>query len=148
MAAVRATGSTSRPATVDAAERYEGRRGEIFAAPYATARAAEKPAAPVRSAGGPRLIAVGATDDEQSVADIGALWQVQVRELIEAGAVTRGELRALLVSLRRLADGSEGRRGTVRNTIVGGVHHGPVIQSGQITGLTLHTRHAPGPEEG
>ncbi|MEU3778478.1 hypothetical protein AB0F11_35815 [Streptomyces sp. NPDC032472] len=34
-------------------------------------------------------------------------------------------------------------RETVRNDIRGGVQHGPVIQSGHITSLTIHVDHPP-----
>ncbi|MFF5016154.1 hypothetical protein [Streptomyces sp. NPDC001165] len=95
-----------------------------------------------------RLLTTDATEDEQAITDVRAQWQVHLQQLVEAGSVTSGELRILLASLQRLAATSAARRGTVHNDINGGVQHGPVIQSGRITGLTFHVHQPPAPDQG
>ncbi|MFE2069812.1 hypothetical protein ACFXDH_46880 [Streptomyces sp. NPDC059467] len=89
-----------------------------------------------------RVLTTAASEDRQTVADVRTQWQVHLQQLAEAGSVTSTELRALLSSLQQLAAASETRRATVHNDINGGVQHGPVIQSGRITGLTFHVHQA------
>ncbi|MGW4676526.1 hypothetical protein [Streptomyces sp. NPDC004324] len=69
-----------------------------------------------------------------------------LRHLLEAQAVSDTELRALIAELQHLRGGGA-RPGTVHNNINGGVQYGPVIQSGRITGLTIHA-HQPDPPQG
>ncbi|MEU3795984.1 hypothetical protein AB0F07_40475 [Streptomyces fructofermentans] len=64
-------------------------------------------------------------------------WDAYLQHLLEVGAISSHQLRTLLTSLQRL-EGKEVRPTSVRNSISGGVQRGPVIQSGQITSLTLH----------
>jgi hypothetical protein len=85
-----------------------------------------------------RLLTTDGTEDEQAITDVRVHWHVHLQQLVEAGSVTSGELRILLTSLQQLAAASEPRHPTVHNDINGGVQHGPVIQSGRITGLTFH----------
>ncbi|MEU9406633.1 hypothetical protein AB0E08_13200 [Streptomyces sp. NPDC048281] len=92
-----------------------------------------------------RVLTTAASEHRQIVADVRAQWLVHLQQLAEAGSVTSPELRALLTSLQQLAAASETRRGTVHNAIHGGVQHGPVVQSGQITGLTFHVHQAQPP---
>jgi hypothetical protein len=94
-----------------------------------------------------RLLTTDATTDEQAVTAVRAECQTHLRELVEAGSALGGELRVLLATLQRLAAASATRGETVHNDVNGGVQHGPVIQSGRITGLTFHTHPSPGPEQ-
>ncbi|WJY42164.1 hypothetical protein QT196_35695 [Streptomyces sp. P9-2B-2] len=87
-----------------------------------------------------RLLALGAVEGTQTTQDITHQLHAYLRHLLQAGA-TGDDLRALLASLQRLANDPGTRPGTVHNDISGGVQHGPVIQSGQVTGLTLHFHH-------
>ncbi|GCB52420.1 hypothetical protein [Streptomyces sp. NL15-2K] len=84
-----------------------------------------------------RLLATGAPEDEQAASGVVAQWHARLQQLIEAGSITSDDLRVLLTSLQRLTTTPAGRK-TVHNEINGGVQHGPVIQSGRITGLTFH----------
>jgi hypothetical protein len=101
-----------------------------------------------------RLLTTAATEDEpdeQAISDITEAWRTHLQRLIGAGQVSGEDLRALLTSLHGLASASATRQVAVHNDISGGVQHGPVIQSGRITGLTLHVRHSqppPSAEEG
>jgi hypothetical protein len=95
-----------------------------------------------------RLLTTDATEDEPTITDVRAQWHVYLQQLVEAGSVTSGELRILLTSLQQLAATSVTCRGAVRNDINGGVQHGPVIQSGRITGLTFHAHQPPAPNQG
>ncbi|WP_369044378.1 hypothetical protein [Streptomyces sp. Midd1] len=70
--------------------------------------------------------------------DTAERWDAYLRRLLEAQAVSGTELQALFTGLQHLqSDAAE--PGTVHNNVSGGVQHGPVIQSGRITGLTIHT---------
>lgn len=94
------------------------------------------------------LTAPDGTAEEQAAAGARTQWQVLLQRLLEAGALTEGDLRVLLSSLQQLASASESVQGTVHNSINGGVHHGPVVQSGRITGLTFHIQGTPGDSPG
>lgn len=85
-----------------------------------------------------RLLDTGAPEDEQAASGVIAQWHARLQQLIEAGSITSDDLRVLLISLQRLTTTPAAGRKTVRNEINGGVQHGPVIQSGRITGLTFH----------
>lgn len=93
-----------------------------------------------------RLLAADERNGDQIARDITAQWQTHLHHLLQTGAVTSENLRDVLSSLERLADTSAPHPGVVHNDISGGVQHGPVIQSGRITGLTVHVqdRSAPG----
>ncbi|WP_030747709.1 hypothetical protein [Streptomyces sp. NRRL S-31] len=86
--------------------------------------------------------------DEQVITDVRTHWQVRLRRHVEAGSATDGELRALVASFQRLAAAPVTSRDTVHNDIHGGVQHGPVIQAGRITGLTLHVNRPPASDQG
>ncbi|MGW9077157.1 hypothetical protein [Streptomyces kronopolitis] len=73
------------------------------------------------------------TDD-----DLASQWHTYLQGVLQPGSVTAEPLRDLLASLQQLAHAPDTRQITVHNDISGGVQHGPVIQSGRITGLTLH----------
>ncbi|WP_416979995.1 hypothetical protein [Streptomyces sp. T028] len=95
-----------------------------------------------------RLLTADAAEDEQAINAVTAQWQVRLQQLVETESVTSSELRLLLTSLQQLAATSVRHIGTVHNDITGGVQHGPIIQSGRITGLTFHAHQPPAPEQG
>ncbi|MFC4495179.1 hypothetical protein ACFPA8_13665 [Streptomyces ovatisporus] len=85
-----------------------------------------------------RLLTGDGTMDEQTASEVRNQWHAHLQQLVEVGAITSDDLRVLLTSLQQLAATSATRRDIVHNDINGGVQHGPVIQSGRITGLTFH----------
>ncbi|MER6441724.1 hypothetical protein ABT275_36040 [Streptomyces sp. NPDC001185] len=77
--------------------------------------------------------------------DTAEQWDAYLRHLLEARAVSGTEVRTLIAGLQHLrVQGA--RPGTIHTNINGGVQHGPVIQSGRITGLTIHA-HQPDPPQ-
>ncbi|MGX1675175.1 hypothetical protein [Streptomyces sp. NPDC055400] len=87
-------------------------------------------------------------EDERPRIAVRTECQSHLEHLTATGSVTHAELRTMITALQRLASTSMSRQGTVHNKVDGGVHHAPIIQSGRITGLTLHVhRPAPGPGE-
>ncbi|MDH6629896.1 hypothetical protein M2271_007745 [Streptomyces sp. LBL] len=92
-----------------------------------------------------RLLASQSTGHPHGARATVEQWNAYLRHLLEARAVSGTELRELLTSLQRLQS-EAARPGTVHNNINGGVQHGPVIQSGQITGLTIHAHHPNPPQ--
>ncbi|MFD8387025.1 hypothetical protein ACFV2X_52560 [Streptomyces sp. NPDC059679] len=95
-----------------------------------------------------RLLTTDATEDERVTSDVRAQWRAHLQQLVEAGPITSDDLRVLVTSLQRFATTSATRGGTVYNDINGGVQHGPVIQSGRISGLTFHLQQPPAPNPG
>ncbi|WP_433859316.1 hypothetical protein [Streptomyces kronopolitis] len=85
-----------------------------------------------------RLLAARAAAGTHTTDDLTDQWHTYLQGVLQSGSVTADTLRDLLASLQQLAHAPERRRLTVHNDISGGVQHGPVIQSGRITGLTLH----------
>lgn len=85
---------------------------------------------------------------EEAAADARTQWQLHLQRLLETGSVTDDDLRALLNSLQQLALTPVSIQGAVHNNINGGIQHGPVIQSGRISGLTFHRRDTPGEAPG
>lgn len=85
-----------------------------------------------------RLLACDARDGARTTREVTDQWHVRLHLLLRTGALTSDGLRDLLTSLQRIVDASGPGPVTVRNDISGGVQHGPVIQSGRITGLTFH----------
>ena len=92
-----------------------------------------------------QLLAGDATVNEQTTSHVRAQWHARLEQLVDAGAITSDDLRLLLDSLQQLAATSTKPRYTVHNDINGGVQHGPVIQSGRITGLTFQVDQPPAP---
>ncbi|MFE2069208.1 hypothetical protein ACFXDH_43710 [Streptomyces sp. NPDC059467] len=92
-----------------------------------------------------RLLAADIADSPQTTRDITNRWHAHLRRLLQAGSASSNDLRDLLTSLQDLANAPDTQPNTVQNTITGGVQHGPVIQSGRITGLTFHVRHPTDP---
>ncbi|MGW0771657.1 hypothetical protein [Streptomyces sp. NPDC002676] len=92
-----------------------------------------------------RLLAAGIADSPQTTREITNQWHAHLRHLLQEGSASSDDLRDLLTSLQALANAPDTQPNTVRNTITGGVQHGPVIQSGRITGLTFHVRHSTDP---
>ncbi|MFD9208914.1 hypothetical protein ACFVZM_21875 [Streptomyces sioyaensis] len=83
------------------------------------------------------LAAARQDGDESGAAGVTAFWQLRLRRLLSEDPAAAAELRALL---DEVAPGTE--RGQVRevhNTVHGGVHHGPVIQAGVISGSHFTT---------
>ncbi|MCX5054542.1 MULTISPECIES: hypothetical protein [unclassified Streptomyces] len=92
-----------------------------------------------------RLLAPQSTGRPREARETIEQWEAYLRHLLEARAASRAELRELLTSLQHLQSAAA-RPGTIHNNINGGVQHGPVIQSGQITGLTIHAHHPDPPQ--
>ncbi|GGN30580.1 hypothetical protein [Streptomyces fuscichromogenes] len=92
-----------------------------------------------------RLLAAEARGDAQTTRDITNQWHAYLRHLLRPSSATSDDLRGLLTSLQDVANNADTQPSTVRNTISGGAQHGPVIQSGRITGLTFHTHHPTDP---
>ncbi|MET7938366.1 hypothetical protein [Streptomyces sp. NPDC005322] len=86
-----------------------------------------------------RLIAAQGTGDERAVRDISAEWQSCLHLLLYTNPAVAEELRSMLTSLNDTLAGQQSPG--VSNVINGGVQHGPVIQTGQITGTAIHTIH-------
>ncbi|MEV5483165.1 MULTISPECIES: hypothetical protein [Streptomyces] len=83
------------------------------------------------------LAAAREEDDESGAAGVTAFWQLRLRRLLSEDPAAAAELRALLDEVA-----PETERGGVRevhNTVSGGVHHGPVIQAGIISGSHFTT---------
>lgn len=93
-----------------------------------------------------RLLASQSTGHPDEARDSIEHWDAYLRRLLEARAVSGAELRDLLTSLQRLQS-EAARPAPVHNNITGGVQHGPVIQSGRITGLTIHAHHPNPPQD-
>ncbi|WP_336049200.1 hypothetical protein [Streptomyces sp. CA2R101] len=92
-----------------------------------------------------RLLDARAADGAHTADDLTAQWHAYLQHVLQAGPATGDDLRDLLASLQRLTDTAPSNPGaTVHNDISGGTQHGPVIQSGRITGLTLHVHHPAG----
>lgn len=86
-----------------------------------------------------RLLAAEARGETQTARDIANQWDAYLRHLLHTGSATSDDLRDLLTSLQDVANNPDTQPHSVHNTIGGDVQHGPVIQSGRITGLTFHT---------
>ncbi|MFD6532723.1 hypothetical protein [Streptomyces sp. NPDC060184] len=85
-----------------------------------------------------RVLAADADTSARTRREATAEWHEHLHHLLRTGSVTREDLRAVLALLRQL-DVSAPRPDVVHNDISGGVQHGPVIQAGRVSGLTLHT---------
>lgn len=93
-----------------------------------------------------RLLTAPSADHPHLARDTAEQWDAYLRHLLEVRTISGTELRTLITGLQHLQSEAE-RPGTVRNSINGGVQHGPVVQSGRITGLTVHA-HQPDPPQG
>lgn len=89
-----------------------------------------------------RLLAADA-GDAQTTREITDRWHAHLHRLLQTGSATSDDLHDVLTSLQQLVNVPAAHPVHVHNDINGGVQHGPVIQSGRITGLTLHV-HGPG----
>jgi hypothetical protein len=78
------------------------------------------------------LQAAQAAGDDEAAADVQAEWRNRLRRALRADPALAGELRSLLAELT-----PESEPRSVTNTIIGGVHHGPVIQAGSIDSVTF-----------
>ncbi|GAB2744706.1 hypothetical protein [Kitasatospora kifunensis] len=92
------------------------------------------------------LVAAREAGHDLLVADIEAEWRVRLRRLLSADRTTGEELRDLIDSLARISEAT--LMGSVHNVVSGGVQHGPIIQSGRISGLTFTTQLPESSEEG
>jgi hypothetical protein len=90
------------------------------------------------------LVAARAVGDEEAEADIQAAWRSRLRRALLADPGAADELRSLLEELAPAA--GDGSVVVVRNSITGGVQHGPVIQGQNFSGLTFHASGAVRPE--
>ncbi|MFF2652939.1 hypothetical protein [Streptomyces sp. NPDC058045] len=79
------------------------------------------------------LSATGSPQEERCRAAVRSECRARLQHL------TTAELHTLITALHIPAPH------TVHNRVDGGIHHAPVIQSGHITDLTLHTPDQPGP---
>ncbi|WP_449657475.1 helix-turn-helix domain-containing protein [Streptomyces mooreae] len=94
---------------------------------------------------GIKLLDARAADGTHTADDLTDRWHAYLQHVLQAGPATGDDLRDLLASLQRLTHTAPGvPRATVHNDISGGTQHGPVIQSGRITGLTLRVHHPAG----
>ncbi|RSN64190.1 hypothetical protein DMH12_04010 [Streptomyces sp. WAC 04229] len=87
------------------------------------------------------LLAADATERERTAREISRRYGGRLRRLAEADDGSGEALRTLLTSLLQLSASAADSRRTVDNRISGGVQHGPVVQSGTVTGLTFHVDH-------
>ncbi|MFI1508157.1 hypothetical protein [Streptomyces sp. NPDC020597] len=92
-----------------------------------------------------RLLASSSTDRPHGARSTVEQWDAFLRHLLQAHVVSSAELRELLTSLQHLQS-EAARPDAVHNNINGGVQHGPVIQSGRITRLTIHAHHPDPPQ--
>ncbi|MEU3255121.1 hypothetical protein [Streptomyces sp. NPDC006997] len=88
------------------------------------------------------LTAALASGEEQTLTDVEAEWRTRLRRALLADPRAAAELRALLDELA-LPDGVQPPV-NVRNSITGGVQHGPVIQTGNLGSVTIGTPPADG----
>ncbi|WP_406337645.1 hypothetical protein [Streptomyces sp. NBC_00649] len=83
------------------------------------------------------LVVAMEAGDEQAASDVQAVWRTRLRRTLLADPAAALELQAILNDLapqrgnQQVAD--------VRNTISGGVQHGPVIQAGNVGSLSFGT---------
>lgn len=85
-----------------------------------------------------RLIAAQG-GDESAMRDISAEWQSYLHLLLCTSPTAAEEFRSMLKSLGDTLAAQKSP--DVSNVINGGVQHGPVIQTGQITGTALRAIH-------
>ncbi|MFD9587613.1 hypothetical protein ACFWBM_23340 [Streptomyces sp. NPDC059980] len=93
-----------------------------------------------------RLLDAQSTSQLHLARDTAEQWDAYLRHLLEARTLSDTDLHALVTGLQHLQSDAV-QPGTVRNDISGGVQHGPVIQSGRITGLTIHAHHPDLPQD-
>ncbi|MEV6590505.1 hypothetical protein [Streptomyces acidicola] len=80
------------------------------------------------------LVAARDADDEETAADVHDEWRLRLRRVLRADPSAAAELQALMNELRPPDDVP---KGTVHNTVSGGVQHGTVIQAHTIGDLTI-----------
>lgn len=82
------------------------------------------------------LVAARDADDADTAADVQAEWRNRMRRALRGDPEAAAELRLLLDELAP-DGGEEGRGGSVRNSISGGVQHGNVIQAHTVGDVRL-----------
>ena len=75
---------------------------------------------------------------EQALADHQAQWKVRFADLVDVHPDAAAELKQLASDIQALLPA----QGNVANTIIGGVHHGPVLMGRDFTGIIVHPDHA------
>lgn len=93
------------------------------------------------------VIAARRAGDDLAVADVEAAWRTRLCRILGSDPAASEELRTLLADLGRAAASGRTSSGTVHNVVSGGVHNAPVIQSGRITGLTVHSPYSEPPPD-
>ncbi|WP_406448006.1 hypothetical protein OG782_04040 [Streptomyces sp. NBC_00876] len=88
-------------------------------------------------------LTAGDADDAQATREVKDRWRADLYRLLRTDSVTADDLHEVLSALQQLVSTAQARPEPVHNAVNGGVQHGPVIQSGRITGLTFHV-HGPG----
>lgn len=81
----------------------------------------------------------------RTAADVTAAWLPRLHQLARTDPVAVEEFRRMLGSLSHRPQESPA---AVHNVISGGAQHGPVIQSGRITGPVFHSSEASPPHGG
>ncbi|MGA5469845.1 hypothetical protein ACPCUK_13660 [Streptomyces arboris] len=81
------------------------------------------------------LVAAMNAGDEQTASDVQAEWRTRLRRTLLADPAAASELQAILDDLAPRK--RDGQVVDVRNTISGGVQHGPVIQAGNVGSLSF-----------
>ncbi|MCX4909554.1 hypothetical protein [Streptomyces sp. NBC_00878] len=81
------------------------------------------------------LVAALDVEDGEAAADVQASWRTRLRRTLRDNPAAAAELRALLDELTPPSGAPE--RGSVHNTISGGVQHGTVIQAHTVGDLTI-----------
>ncbi|MGW2496362.1 hypothetical protein [Streptomyces sp. S-9] len=84
-----------------------------------------------------RLLLTGIPADEHATSGMADERQSRLGRLVETGTLTGEDLKALEMSLRRLAAAAADPPSTVHNTVSGGIQHGPIVQAGTVTGLAF-----------
>lgn len=92
------------------------------------------------------LLAARESGDELAAADVEAGWRARLRRALRDDPGAAEELRLMLAELAP-GRGSEPTV-SVRNSISGGVQHGPVFQGQSFSGLTFTTPGTVPPEPG
>ncbi|WUT47381.1 hypothetical protein OG929_35975 [Streptomyces pseudovenezuelae] len=83
------------------------------------------------------LMAARDAADDDAVADIEAGWRIRLRRALEADPLVAEELGSMLAEFAPAAGDVAPQ--TVRNSISGGVQHGPVLQGQSYSGLTFNS---------
>ena len=78
------------------------------------------------------------TGAEQALADHQAQWKVRFADLLDVHPDAAAQLKQLAADIQAQLPA----QANVANTIIGGVHHGPVLMGRDFTGIIVHPDHA------